>query len=91
MPDDIRKIICPKWSLEILQFLAEDSPQNYSQIETEFDTSSDVVVERLQLLVNAGLLARNEKSSKDVQYSTTADGEELVDLLEEVNSHIFNG
>lgn len=90
MPDDIRKIICPKWSLEILQFLAEDSPQNYSRIETEFDTSSDVVVERLQLLVNAGLLERTEKSSKDVQYSITSDGEELVDLLEEVNAQIFD-
>ena len=86
MLDDVREILCPKWSLEILWFLAKDSPQNYSSIAQEFDTSSDIIVDRLQQLVDAGLLDRDERSAKDVQYSITADGEELIEILEDADN-----
>lgn len=86
MVDDVREIFCPKWSLEILRFLAEDSPQNYSDIAEEFDTSSDIIVDRLQQLVDAGLLERDERSAKDVQYSITATGEELIEILEDTDT-----
>lgn len=89
MADDFRDVICPKWSLDILRLLAEDSPLNYSRIETELNTSSDVVVERLQLLVDAGLLERNERSAKDVRYSISTRGKELLELLEEIDALLY--
>jgi DNA-binding HxlR family transcriptional regulator len=89
MTDDFRDVLCPKWSLDILRLLVEDSPQNYSRIEAELDTSSDVVVERLQLLADAGLLERNERSTKDVRYSISTRGEELLTLLEEIDALLY--
>ena len=85
MPDDIREILCRKWALEILRFLNEQGIQNYSKIEAEYDTSSDVISERLQELVNAGLLTRDERTPKDVRYAITANGEELLELLGDVH------
>ena len=86
MVDAVREILCPKWSLEILWFLAKDSPKNYSDVAEEFDTSSDIIVDRLQQLVETGLLERDERSKKDVQYAITADGEELITILEDANA-----
>ncbi|SDQ39831.1 winged helix-turn-helix transcriptional regulator [Natronobacterium texcoconense] len=86
MLDDVREIVCPKWSIEILGFLAKNSPQNYSDIAEEFDTSSDIIVNRLQQLVDTGLLERDERSVKDVQYSITEDGEELIKILEDADN-----
>lgn len=84
MPDDIREILCGKWALEILLLLSEEGTQNYSQIESEFDTSSDVIVERLQELAAVGLVDRNERGAKDVRYAITADGQELLGLVEQI-------
>ena len=86
MLDDVREIVCPKWSLEILGFLAKNSPQNYSDIAEEFDTSSDIIVDRLQQLVDTGLLERDERSVKDVQYSITENGEELIKILQDADT-----
>ena len=81
MTDDIREVLCGKWSLEILQFLNNEGTQNYSQIEAEFETSSDVITDHLQHLTDVGLIHRDEKSTKDVRYSITSSGEELVELM----------
>lgn len=85
MPEDIRGVLCRKWALEIVHLLDEEGELNYSQIEAEFETSSDVISERLQELVDAGILSRNERSARNVQYAVTGDGEELVELLEEIH------
>lgn len=84
MHEDIREVLCRKWSLEILRFLANKGIHNYSKIEAEFDTSSDVISERLQQLTSVGLVSRNKESHKDVRYSITPDGEKLVEILDEI-------
>ena len=85
MPGDIREVLCRKWALEILWFLSTEGTQNYSQIESEFETSSDVITDRLQQLTNAGLVHRDEKSTKDVRYTITASGEKLLGLMNEAD------
>jgi DNA-binding HxlR family transcriptional regulator len=85
MANDIREVLCRKWALEIIYLLDEEGELNYSQIEAEFETSSDVISKRLQELVELGVLSRNERSAKNVQYAVTGDGEELVGLLEEIH------
>jgi DNA-binding HxlR family transcriptional regulator len=84
MADIAREVVCRKWALEILRYLAAEGTQNYSQIEAEFETSSDVITERLRELEHAGLLTRNEKNARDVRYSITTDGKRLLELVEEV-------
>lgn len=84
MLDDVREILCRKWALDVLRFLVEEGTQNYSDIEDEFETSSDVVTERLQQLSSVGLINRNEKSARDVRYSITDEGEEVVQHVGEV-------
>ncbi len=83
MFDDIRGVLGRKWTLEILQFLANEGTQNYSQIEAKFETSSDVITDRLRQLTNMGFIYREEKNTRDVRYSITSDGKQLIELLEE--------
>lgn len=85
MAEIAREILCRKWALEILQYLAVKGTQNYSQIEAEFETSSDVITDRLRDLEYAELLTRNEKNSRDVRYSITTDGERLLELVAEIH------
>jgi DNA-binding HxlR family transcriptional regulator len=86
MQEDVREVLYRKWAIDILQFLDEEGPKNYSQIEAEFDTSSDVITNRLQQLTDTNLLTRRERSTKDVRYSLTENGEELIVLLEDIQS-----
>jgi DNA-binding HxlR family transcriptional regulator len=84
MADIVREVLCRKWALEILKLLAAEGTKNYSQIEAEFTTSSDVITGRLRDLEDAGLLTRNKKTPRDVRYSITGDGERLVELVDEI-------
>lgn len=83
---ELRKVLCRKWSLEILQFLAEEGTHNYSEIETELDTSSDIISDRLQHLSGVGLVIRDERSHKDVRYSISPEGKKLIQRLSELQS-----
>jgi DNA-binding HxlR family transcriptional regulator len=84
MYGELRDVLCRKWGLEILHFLAEEGTHNYSEIETEFDTSSDIISDRLQHLSSVGLLIRDKKSHKDVRYSISPDGKKLLQRLSEL-------
>jgi len=85
MTEIVREILCSKWALEILRYLAVEGTQNYSQIEAEFETSSDVITNRLRDLESAELLTRNKKTSRDVRYSITTDGERLLELVAQIH------
>ena len=85
MSDAFREVLCRKWALDILQLLNEEGTQNYSGIKDEFDTSSDIIVERLRQLANAGLINRDKRSARDVRYSITDKGEEVLDLAGDIH------
>lgn len=74
MYDAVRSVVEPKWSLDVLIAVSEDGPLNYTEIEERFDTSSDVITDRLRLLTDYGLVERNERTRKDVRYSITRQG-----------------
>lgn len=86
MYEAVRAVVGTKWTLEILDFLSTDGPANFTEIESEFDTSPDVLSEKLQLLVEHRLLERTERSSRDVRYSIAEDGRQLLDILDEITS-----
>lgn len=88
MYESVRAVLRPKWSLEILVMLADAGTLNYTEVETELSTSSDVVSERLQLLTKYGLVKRREHSSRDVRYSITDDGREILNRVDELESRL---
>lgn len=88
MYESVRAVLRPKWSLEILVLLADAGTLNYTDIETELSTSSDVVWERLQLLTKYGLVKRREHSSRDVRYSITDDGRAILNLVDEIETQL---
>ena len=91
MYETVRSVIKPKWSLEILAALAAESPQNFSRIETQFDTSSDVITERLRLLEKYGLIDRKEHTAKNVQYKITERGKKVLKRLETIDTILESG
>lgn len=86
MAETAREVLCRKWSIAILRFLADTSPKNYSQIEDKLETSSDVVVEHLQQLADLDLVTRSEESHKDVRYVITPKGEQVLDLIRQLDA-----
>jgi DNA-binding HxlR family transcriptional regulator len=71
-------------SLDILDLLAREGTLNFSEIEAGVATSSEVVDRYLKLLTGYGLVDREERSSRDVRYSITRRGEEVIELVVEL-------
>lgn len=86
MYEAVRAVVGTKWTLEILDLLSSNGPANFTEIESELDTSPDVLSEKLQLLAEHELLKRTERSSRDVRYSITEDGRELLQVLDGIAS-----
>jgi DNA-binding HxlR family transcriptional regulator len=91
MHEAVRDVVEPKWSIEILLSLSNDSPQNFSEIQEQFDTSNDVITARLRLLSEHGLVDRAEHSRKDVRYSITDRGEQFVAGLRHLETILRDG
>lgn len=85
MSNEFRHVLCQKWATEILELLSRKTTLNYMQIEAEFDTSSDIISNRLDELGDVGLINRQEKSARNVQYTISEDGKEVVSLLEKID------
>lgn len=81
-----RKVIGSKWTLEILDFLTTTGPVNYTELETNFSTSSDIVTSRLQLLQSKGFIDRQESSPKDVTYEITDRGQRFLTKVQNLES-----
>lgn len=90
MYETVRSVVKPKWSLEILAALTAESPQNFSQLETQFDTSNDVLTNQLRVLEEHGLIDRTEYSAKNVQYQITERGKKVLDRLETIETLLKN-
>jgi len=92
MYEPVRDVVGPKWTLEILHLLSQEGTSgwmNYTQIESGVEeTSSDVVSDRLSVLQQHNLIERTEKSSRDVRYSITPEGESVLAHAQEIDSII---
>jgi DNA-binding HxlR family transcriptional regulator len=87
MYEPVREVVGPKWSLEILRLLSDDSEWvNYMDIESELQTSSDVVSDCLSRLVKYDLIERKRNSQRDVRYSINQRGEEVLHHADEIHS-----
>lgn len=82
--DEVRAVVGRKRTLEILRRIHEDGPLNFSTIESEIDTSSDVISDSLSILIENGLVHRDEQSTKNIQYRISKKGEKCLDLVEKI-------
>lgn len=87
MYEPVREVVGPKWSLEILRLLSDGSEwMNYMDIESEFQTSSDVVSDCLSRLVEYDLVEKDRRSQRDVRYSINQKGEDVLRHADEIYS-----
>lgn len=86
MYGSVRAVLGPKWTLEILALLQDEGTLNYSDVEDQIDTSSDIVTGRLQTLREHSLVERVERSSRDVRYSITDNGRRVLDCVNEIDA-----
>jgi DNA-binding HxlR family transcriptional regulator len=88
MYDPVRAVLGSKWSLELLDLLAERGPLNFSDIEETLGASPDMVTKRLRLLERHGLVNRTEQSARDVRYAITASGRSVLDRATEIATYL---
>jgi len=86
MYEDVRRVVGPKRTLEILSLLSRQGTLNYTDIEQEIDTSSDVVSSSLDTLVEYGLTKRMRESQRDVRYAITKKGRALLQNINEIDT-----
>lgn len=88
MYEDVRRVVGPKRTLEILSLLSRQGTLNYTDIEQEIDTSSDVVSSSLDTLVEYGLTKRMRESQRDVRYAITEKGRALLKNINEIDTRL---
>ncbi|GAB3680430.1 hypothetical protein GCM10028857_03140 [Salinarchaeum chitinilyticum] len=84
--EGVREVICSKWALEILAVLADGGPQNFTDLESTLDASSDTLTKRLRFLESTGFVERQEFSSKNVAYTITDEGQAFITDLQKLES-----
>jgi DNA-binding HxlR family transcriptional regulator len=84
--EELRELIGKQRTLEILELLEANGTLNYTDVERQIPTSSDVVADRLATLVEYGLLTRDERSAKDIRYSITEKGKAILEQVRTLES-----
>ena len=84
--DDVRDLVGRKRTIEILTLLVTSGGLRYSEVENKVDTSSDVVIDVLELLCEHELVERIEENPKYVEYKATETGREFVDAVKEIEA-----
>jgi DNA-binding HxlR family transcriptional regulator len=83
--DGIIDLLSRKYAIQVICIVGALQPVRYSEIETTFgEVSSSTLSTRLTELTEADLLEREQYDTipPQVEYTLTADGEELCELLE---------
>lgn len=87
---DVREIIGPKWSLEILALVENEGPIRFTAIEKELETSSDIVSKRLAKLLENGLIERHAKTARNVSYSIEPHGKQVLSIVNQLQDILSN-
>ena len=88
MYEDLRRVVGPKRTLEILQLLSREGTLNYSDVELKVETSSDVISTSLNTLVAYGLVERTEESKRNVRYDMTDRGNDFLDKIDKMDKFL---
>lgn len=80
--EGLRDVLGRKRTLEILELLRRDTELNYSEIESEIPSSSDTIVNSLEILQTHSLVKRQQRHKRDVRYTLTDQGEEFLRLID---------
>ena len=82
----MRDLVGRKRTIEILTLLVTSGGLRYSEVENKVDTSSDMVIDVLELLCEHELVERIEENPKYVEYKATETGREFVDAVKEIEA-----
>ena len=88
MYEDLRRVVGPKRTLEILRLLSQEGTLNYSDIGSKVETSSDVISTGLNTLVTYGLVERTEESQRNVRYTVTDRGNDFLEKIDEIDTFL---
>lgn len=89
--EDVREILGRKRTVEILDYLSSSGVQNFSEVESAIDTSSDTLADSLELLQEYDLVEREKRSKKDVRYEITEKGERFLGAVRTIDEILRSG
>lgn len=89
--EHVREVLGRKRTVEILEYLSTGEFRNYTEIETEIDSSSDTISNSLALLGDYGLVTRREESKRDVRYEITERGDEFLETVQVLDELLREG
>jgi len=75
-----------KRSVEILALLDEEHELNFSDIVSQVPSSSDTISNTLDILVEYGLIERDQRHTNDVRYKMTPAGKSVLDSIEDISA-----
>lgn len=89
----IMDLLSSKYAIQVICVVGALQPVRYGEIETAFgEVSSSTLSTRLSELTESGLLEREQHDTipPRVEYSLTADGEDLCEFLEPLLQWVEN-
>lgn len=84
----VRGLIAPRRTLEILQVLTDNGPLRFGELEDSVETSSDTLSQSLTMLVEYGLVNREEKNRRNVSYRVTEFGADILSRVRQLETDL---
>ena len=84
MAPELEDVLRKKWGLPLLRLLDEEDELNFSVMENELGISSSTLTQTKNLLVECGLVKRNELKRTDIRYELTPNGEKFLQKIGEL-------
>jgi len=80
----LAKVLGHARAMQLLEALASDGPTNFTSLVESLSTSTDVVSRHLKSLVEYGLVVRNERDGREVEYRLTEKGEQAYQHIQKL-------
>lgn len=80
----LEDVLRKKWSLGLLYLLDEEGELNFGTIRDELEISPSTLTQTKDLLVEYGLIKKNEYKRTDYRYEVTSKGKDFLDKINEL-------
>lgn len=86
--EKVTELFGRKRSIEILELLDREDELNFKDVEDRIPSSSDTISSTLNVLIDCGLVDRNQQSVIDVRYRITPRGRDVLGKIKEIGKAI---
>lgn len=90
MSSELEDVLQRKWTLPLLRLLDEEGETNFNVMVEDLDISSSTLTDTMDLLMEYGLIDRNELKRTDIRYDLTSEGELFLDKIQELEQLLNN-